>query len=83
MGGVGILGAPGSGGFGIGGRTFGTLMATWKPTAGLLGGFGIGGAPGTAKIGTGRDGVIEGKSHTCHFAMKTHDEATPDWPIAP
>lgn len=82
-GGDGILGAPGSAGIGSGGKTFGMLIATEKPSFGMLGGLGNFGTPGRAGIGKGSDGVNEGKSHTCHFAMKTHDEAIPDWPIAP
>ena len=76
-GGAGILGVPGSAGSGSGGKTFGRLIATGKPRFGTLGMFGSFGAPGKAGIGSGSDGVIEGKSHTGHFAMKTQDEAIP------
>jgi len=49
----------------------------------MLGTFGSFGTPGNAGIGSGSDGVIDGKSHTGHFAMKTQDEAIPVCPMAP
>jgi hypothetical protein len=82
-GGAGILGVPGSAGSGSGGKTFGTLIATGNPRLGMLGTFGSFGTPGNAGIGSGSDGVIDGKSHTGHFAMKTQDEAIPVCPMAP